>query len=82
MGGYTLTEKWNFFGRYDYLDSNIPEGENLPWALADDGSALIGGVEFKASKGIRFALNYQDWYPAAQNSANESSLHLNIEVRF
>lgn len=82
VGGYTLTEKWNFFGRYDYLDSNIPEGENLPWALADDGSALIGGVEFKASKGIRFALNYQDWYPAAQNSANESSLHLNIEVRF
>ncbi len=77
---YDITEKLEIFARYDRLSSNIPPEESKPWNLHDDGSALIGGIQYQPIRHIRIALNYQDWFPYAANMANTSYLFLNLEV--
>lgn len=82
FGKFDIYSFLNVFGRFDKIDSNKTSGSDIPWSLADDGSALIAGVEVKPIKKIRFSANYQDWYPAAKNIENESSFHFNVEVSF
>ncbi len=78
---------WDFwkhfqlFGRFDKITSNILESEELPWALAKDGSAVITGLQYAPIKGLRMALNYQDWYPYASNEENEAFIYLNFEIK-
>jgi len=81
MSWYFL-DKWQVFGRYDKLSSNTPDNETIPWNLANDGSKIIGGVEFSPIKEVKLSLNYQDWYPYAKNEANEQYIFLNVEVNF
>jgi hypothetical protein len=80
-GSYWLFPKWQLFARYDQLFSNIPEGYDQPWALESDGSAITGGVEFAPIKGVKIALNYQDWVPYAENMKNAAYLFLNFEYK-
>ena len=63
------------------LKSNVPEGGIVPWHLAEDGSALITGIQFIPVKGIKMALNYQDWVPSAVNMPNRSYIYLDLEIR-
>ena len=79
---YQLNEKFELFGRYDKLMSNIPTEGDQPWNLAEDGSSIISGLEYQPVKGLKIALNYQDWYPYAANLDNQSYIFLNFEVRF
>ncbi len=79
---YYFFEKWQIFGRYDKLSSNTLENETIPWNLANDGSKIIGGIEYSPIKAVKLALNYQDWYPYAQNEPNEQYIYLNVEVNF
>ncbi|TAJ12694.1 porin [Marinilabiliaceae bacterium JC017] len=81
-GDYEVTDKWHLFGRYDKIDSNILDGQETPWNLAKDGSAIIGGIEYSPIKNVHCAVNYQDWYPAATNIDNHSAIYLNVEVVF
>ncbi|MBN2776959.1 MAG: hypothetical protein JXR36_04930 [Bacteroidales bacterium] len=76
---YNLTEKINIFARYDVLSSNIPSGYNIPFNLAKNGTAIIGGVEYIINDNIRASLNYQDWYPMAANMQNTAYIYLNFE---
>lgn len=77
---YNLDKKLQLFARYDQLLSNIPEGKTSPWQLNKDGSALIGGLQYSPIKGIKVALDYQDWYPRAANMPNKSYIFLDLEV--
>ncbi|MCB0805731.1 MAG: hypothetical protein KDC05_08015 [Bacteroidales bacterium] len=77
-----FVKKWQVFGRYDKVSSNTPEGEEIPWSLSDDGSKVIGGIEFTPIDNVKLALNYQDWFPYAQNESNEQYIFLNVEVKF
>ena len=43
---YAFSDKWELFARYDQLYSNILPEEEVPWNLARDGSAIIGGIQF------------------------------------
>lgn len=79
---YWFTKKWQVFGRYDKVFSNKPDGAENPWNLSKDGSSIIGGLEFSPVKNVKFALNYQDWFPYAQNEPNIQFLFLNAEVDF
>lgn len=79
---YEITPKVNIFTRYDYRWSNkLPESE-FPWDLRNDGSAMIGGVEYVIHKHIRASLNYQDWVPYAKNLPDRRYLYCNVEVKF
>ncbi len=76
---YILNKKFNLFARYDKLSSNIPETYLYPWNLSSDGSAIIGGVEYKINENVRISLNYQDWYPLAKNMDNTAYIYFNLE---
>jgi len=77
---YDINEKFELFGRYDRLSSNIPPEFNNPWNLVDDGSAIIAGIQFHPVRQVRLALNYQDWVPSAANMNYTSYIYLNLEV--
>lgn len=79
---YYPMKKLQVFARYDKVESNILADEYIPWELSSDGSAAIAGVEYSPIKYVKMALNYQDWFPLAENEANEQYLYLNLLVKF
>jgi hypothetical protein len=79
---FTLSDKWEVFGRYDQLYSNILPEEEVPWNLSQDGSAIIAGIQFTPIQYVHLALNYQDWVEYARNGNSEPYLYMNIEILF
>jgi hypothetical protein len=80
-GKYNLTDKYQLFARYDKIESNILEGETLPWRLAEDGTALVAGIQFKPINNIKMALNFHDWYPWAANMEGGGFIFIDLEVK-
>ncbi|MDZ7744090.1 MAG: porin [Bacteroidota bacterium] len=78
---YFINDQFQLFGRYDRLTSNKLEADDRPWNLVDDGTAIIGGLQYKPIKQVKIALNYQDWYPLAQNASKEAYLYLSFEYK-
>lgn len=78
-GTYIINDKWEIFGRYDILHSNVLIDENLPWDIYNDGSAIIAGFQFSPIKKVRISPNYQDWFPYARNTDNHSFFYLNLQ---
>ncbi|MCD4664114.1 MAG: hypothetical protein K8R68_02510, partial [Bacteroidales bacterium] len=79
---YFPLNKLQIFGRFDKVSSRILENEQNPWNLAKDGSAIIAGIEFSPIKYIKIALDYQDWFPIAENEPNMQFIFLDLEVTF
>ncbi|MCB2221171.1 MAG: porin [Bacteroidetes bacterium] len=79
---YYIFDKWQLFSRYDKVSSNIAQPEDIPWNLTEDGSKIIAGIEFSPIKEVKLAIDYQDWFPYAENIANEQYIFLNVEVSF
>lgn len=77
----TVQDKYGCFLRYDWVSSRIPDDMNRPWNLGRDGSAMIFGLEYRPQNRIRMALDYQDWFPAANNIENNRALYLHLEFR-
>lgn len=80
-GTYIFNGKWEIFGRYDRVLSNITEETEIPWNIYDDGSALLAGIQYKLHSNINLALNYRDWYSYAQNGPDKSYIFVNIEFK-
>jgi opacity protein-like surface antigen len=78
---YDLNEKFQVFGRYDKIISNITETDTNPWNLDKDGSSIIAGIQYSPISKIKVALNYEDWFPYANNLENQSFIYLNLEFR-
>lgn len=81
-GSVTVIKKVQLFGRVERLFSNKLPDTEIPWNLGDDGSAVIGGIEYSPVKYVKIALNYQDWYPYAKNETNKQLIYLNMEINF
>ncbi|MFW5755087.1 MAG: porin [Tangfeifania sp.] len=81
FGKYNLNGKYQLFARYDKIESNILAGENIPWNLAEDGSALVAGIQYNPVKDIKMALNYHDWQPWAANVKKEAFVFLNLGIK-
>ena len=75
---FEFSDKWELFARYDQLYSNVLPEEDLPWNLTNDGSAVIGGLQFTPIEYIHLSLNYQDWVEYAQNGGSDPYLYLNM----
>lgn len=80
FGMYAMNDRWEIFLRHDRMSSNIPADYTVPWNLSRDGSSITGGIQYRATDFLRLALNYQDWYSAAQNGPDNSWIYLNLEV--
>ncbi len=86
--GYSIYGSWNIFkklqifGRYDKLSSNKTVDFETPWNLAYDGSSIIGGIEYSPVKQVKIALDYQDWFPYAENENNLQYIYVNLEISF
>lgn len=81
-GSYNITDNINLFARFDRIESNILINFENPWDLNKDGSAIISGIQYTPINRIKIALNYQDWYPLAQNIENYKYIYLNVEFSF
>ncbi len=81
-GTYIINEKWIVFGRYDDLSSNKLSGDSQEWNYSDDGSTIIAGVEYKATKGVDASLNFRT--TSFDNSSNntENLVYLNLQFYF
>ena len=79
---YELSEKIEFFGRFDQLSSNKFSGVTTQWNLADDGQAIIGGIQFKLDKKVKIATNMQYWAPADNTINKEVYMYINFEYKF
>ncbi len=79
-GKYNINSQYQLFARYDRVTSNKTDG-GTPWNLANDGTALVAGIQFAPIKNIKMALNYHDWCPWAANMEGESFIFLDIEVK-
>ncbi|MCF8225892.1 MAG: hypothetical protein K9J30_08430 [Bacteroidales bacterium] len=79
---FVFSEKWEIFLRYDHLYSNIVGATEIPWNLANDGSAAIGGIQFTPVSKVHVTFDYQDWYEYAANGEKEQLLFLHLEVNF
>lgn len=78
---YNILSKYQLFARFDKMASNRIEGEVMPWNLANDGTALIAGIQFQPIKKIKVALDYHDWVPYAANGETKAFIFLDLEVK-
>lgn len=81
-GSYTIFRNFDIFARYDILRSNKLDNSEIPWNLNDDGSAIITGIQYKPNNNVKLSLNYQDWYPYANDKPNLAYLYFNVEFSF
>ena len=80
-GKYNITPEYQLFARYDRITSNIPEGDDQPWHLAKDGTAVVAGIQYTPIRNIKIALNYHDWYPWALNAEGGSFIYLDFGIQ-
>ncbi|MFV0266061.1 MAG: porin [Draconibacterium sp.] len=78
---YNITGKYQLFARFDQMASNKLSGEENPWNLANDGTALVAGIQYEPIKKIKMALNYHDWVPYAANGKTKAFIFLDLEVK-
>lgn len=78
---YNINSRYQLFARFDKIASNKLDGDENPWNLDEDGTALVAGLQFEPIKRIKFALNYHDWVPYAANGDTEAFIYLNLEVK-
>ena len=77
---YDVSEKFELFCRYDHLSSNALQAYDDPWNLENDGSTLIGGIQFHPIQQVKFALNFQNWISKETALDNAHFIFLNLEV--
>ena len=77
-----LAERWELFARYDQVFSNVLPESDIPWNLADDGSAIVSGIQFAPVEMLHISINYQDWVEYAQNGESHPYIYLNFGFDF
>lgn len=81
-GTIHVFKKFEVFGRYDIVRSNIIEGDDVPWSLPADGSSILAGVQYAPIKRVKLSLNYQDWYSYAKDQGDLAFIFLNLEFKY
>jgi hypothetical protein len=79
---YEINDQFEVFLRYDQIYSNIVDEQTIPWNLPNDGSAIIGGLQYSPVKNINIALDYQDWVEYANNGNKNQIIYLHLEANF
>ena len=66
---------------YDQISSNILSGESNAWNYNNDGSLLMFGTQYQATKGVKFNINYRLFTHNNSIINNKSILSLNAEFK-
>ena len=81
-GGINLTDKIEFFARYDYISSVVTGNDILRWNYLKDGSFVIAGMQYTLSPYAKIALNYQGRYPYASENTGTDMIFVNALFKF
>jgi hypothetical protein len=81
FGSYEMSETFEFFGRYDNLQSNNLSGSADPWHFSGDGQAYIAGIHFVPAKNVSLSLSYQGWQPADESMKFKNTVAFSFEFR-
>jgi len=85
--GFSVSTSWNLnehfqlFGRYDFLTSSLPAGEEPGWMEKTNGSAIITGLQYTPIKYLKIAANYRHW-EASNGYDNLNWFFINLEIRY
>lgn len=81
-GAVSLTERIEFFTRYDFATSGVVPGDGTLWELANDGNFLITGFQYSFNKYVKIALDYQATFPADNAKPFSNLIYLNSVFNF
>jgi hypothetical protein len=81
-GGINIASKTEFFVRYDYSSSVVPDGESLNWNYEKDGTFVIGGLQYTFNKYIKMAIDFQSSIPYPVDSNPMEYFYLNFLAKF
>ena len=89
---FILNKKWEFFARYDKLQSNTLEtmyhgvgplfiGFYTPWNIHHDEQVVISGLQYKPIAQIKISLNYRYTLSAEHNAKGVNWMFVNFEYK-
>lgn len=81
-GTFIINKQFEVFARFDQLASNTLSGATDAWNLSKDGSAIIAGIQYAPVKGVKMALNFQNFNYKDTNKDAAQSVYLNFEYKF
>jgi hypothetical protein len=81
FGSKKLSKNYELFARYDQISSNVLSGESKSWNYNNDGSLVMFGTQYQATKGVKFNLNYKLFNYDNSLINNKSILTLNAEFK-
>ncbi len=81
-GGINLTDKLEFFVRYDFISSVIAGTDTLKWNYLNDGNFLIAGMQYILSPYAKIALNYQGRNPYSSDGMGADMIFVNALFKF
>ena len=79
FGSKKISKNYELFARYDQIISNTLPGVSKP--EKKDGSLLMFGTQYQATKGVKFNLNYKLFNYNNSVTNNKSILSLNEEFK-
>jgi len=82
FSSFKIWDKTSIFADYNYLFSNVPDGETEKWNAARDGSNIIAGIDFNPVKGVRLAPVFTWFIPKEAGIKSRVTIGFNIEARF
>ena len=85
-GGINISNKLEFFARYDHLLSNkvlnVESNELEYWDKSRDGNLFLAGLEYQLNDKSKVALNYRNWDSGDSTLGNLSRIGLHLEFVF
>lgn len=78
---YVISDKFEIFGRFDQLGSNMLSGDTQDWNYDKNGSQIVFGFQVAPVKGLKFALNYQGFSSDNSSIDTNSKVFLNAEFK-
>lgn len=81
-GAINLTDKIQFFARYDISQSVLSNEESIRWNYLNDSDLAITGIEYEFTEKIKISLNYQGNYPHNITKNNSEMVFFNSLYRF
>ncbi len=80
-GSYILNNKVEIFARFDEISSNILTGQDNSWNHNKDGALMIFGVEYRASKRVKFSINTRNFNYINDDIEDSSLIYFNTEFK-
>jgi len=81
-GAVSLTNKLEFFTRYDYTTSVIVPGDASQWNLSKVGKFLINGFQYTFNNIVKVALDNQVYFPTDKTKAITDLIFINAVFKF